>query len=311
MNDGRRTLAAVGEVMINIQQILCPVDFSDFSRHALDHAAAIAKWYDASLTVLHVVAPVMPPAVVPSAPLFPSIVFTPEDLNQFRDAAATFVREEVGDIHATAVAREGSVVGEILRLAGSLPADLLVMGTHGRSGFEHLMLGSVTERIIRKAPCAVLTVPPRAPDVVPSPVVYKRILCAIDFSPSSIKALAYAASLADEADARLTLLNVVEHHVFEPTPITVDAESNVVEMRDEALQRLHDSVTDEVRTYADVRELVLSGKPYQQILKCAGDQEVELIVLGAHGGAVGAAAFGSTTNQVVRHATCPVLSLRA
>ena len=297
--------------MISLQQILCPVDFSDYSRHALDHAAAIAKWYDASLTVLHVVAPVMPPAIVPSAPLYPSIVFTPEDLDQFRDATAAFVREEVGNVKATAVAREGSVAGEILRLAESLPSDLLVMGTHGRSGFEHLMLGSVTERVLRKASCPVLTVPPRVPDVVPSPVAYKRILCAIDFSPSSMRALGYAASLADEADAQLTLLNVVEHHVYEPTPMSGGMETNIVEMRDEALQRLHDSVTEDVRTYADVRELVLTGKPYREILKCAEEQQVELIVMGTHGGGVGTVAFGSTTNQVVRQATCPVLSLRA
>jgi nucleotide-binding universal stress UspA family protein len=282
--------------MITIQQILCPVDFSDFSRHALDHAAAIAKWYDAALTVLHVVAPVLPPAIAPSAPLFPSVVFTAEDLEQFRQATEAFVREEVGNINATAVAREGSVAAEVVRLADSLGCDLLVMGTHGRSGFEHLMLGSVTERIIRKAPCPVLTVPPRVPDVVPSAVAYKRILCPIDFSPSSLKALTYAVSLAEEADATLTLLAVVEHHVFEG---------------DDTRRRLRELVGDDVRTYAEVRERVVTGKPYREILHCAENDATELIVIGTHGASAGTVAFGSTTNQVVRQASCPVLSLRA
>ena len=88
-------------------------------------------------------------------------------------------------------------------------ADLIVIGTHGRSGFERLMLGSVAEKVLRKAACPVLTVPAHAPDAVPREAgSVRRILCPVDFSSSSEDALEYAlASLAQEAHARLTVLH--------------------------------------------------------------------------------------------------------
>jgi hypothetical protein len=76
------------------------------------------------------------------------------------------------------------VTGEIVRLAEELPAGLLIMGTHGRSGFDRLLLGSTTEKMLRKAPCPVLTVPRLAPDAAPTPPMFDRILCPVDFSPS-------------------------------------------------------------------------------------------------------------------------------
>jgi nucleotide-binding universal stress UspA family protein len=97
-------------------------------------------------------------------------------------------------------------------------ADLLVMGTHGRSGFEQLLLGSVTEKVLRKASCPVLTVPRRHPDAVPeTPVLFKEILCPVDFSDCSMRALNHAMSLAQEADAHLTVLHVMASEV-EHTP---------------------------------------------------------------------------------------------
>ena len=97
-------------------------------------------------------------------------------------------------------------------------ADLLVLGTHGRSGFERLLLGSVTEKVLRRAPCPVLTVPRHHPEAVPPPpVLFKRIVCPLDFSDSSLRALEYALSLAQEADAHLTAMHVIE---YEPVGTT-------------------------------------------------------------------------------------------
>src|SRR5688572_4664627 len=134
--------------MITITRILCPVDFSEYSRHALDHAAAIARCYVASVVALHVVPPVMP--LVPSvgAPIYPPFVYTPEDIEEYRIALDTFVRHEAGGsgIPIEVDVVEGGPARTIVERAEILRADLLVMGTHGRSGFERLMLGSVTER---------------------------------------------------------------------------------------------------------------------------------------------------------------------
>ena len=108
--------------------------------------------------------------------------------------------QEAGDVHE-----------EILAQLGAAHADLLVLGTHGRSGFQRLFLGSVTEKVIRHTTCPTLVVPPRAPDVpATTPVQFRRILCPVDFSESSLDALAYAINMAEEADGRLTLLHVVD-----------------------------------------------------------------------------------------------------
>ena len=90
-------------------------------------------------------------------------------------------------------------------------ADLIVMGTHGRSGFERWVLGSVTEKVLRKAPCPVLTVPPPAGELHPDgSVLFRRIVCPVDFSGASLAALAYAVKLAEESRAEITVLHVLE-----------------------------------------------------------------------------------------------------
>jgi len=164
--------------MVQIRQILCPLDFSDVSRHALDHARAIARQYASTLTLLHV-CPLMPAAAAaPGLPLVP----VPMPTHTVLDSMQRFAETEVGTgIPMQFEIGEGDAASEILDRAASMPSDLIVMGTHGRSGFERLVLGSVTERVIHKAKCPVLTVPPIV-DVVARPVPFTRILCAIDFS---------------------------------------------------------------------------------------------------------------------------------
>ena len=206
--------------MVSITRILCPVDFSEFSRHALDYAIGIARWYGAAVTALHVVPPITAPAPPTGEGLYPPLVFSAEDLQQFHTELDVFAG--VSDVPAldTRVV-QGNVTAEIVRLANELPADLLVMGTHGRSGFERLMLGSVTEKVLRKSPCPVLTVPAKAPVVVPVNGLFDRVLCAVDFSPASLRALTLAQSLAGEAAARLCVLHVLEPvSVFEPVAAT-------------------------------------------------------------------------------------------
>jgi nucleotide-binding universal stress UspA family protein len=187
--------------MIEIKRILCPIDFSDHSRHALDHALAIARWYDSTITLLHVCSsgPVM--AYAPGTPTLPSVVLTPMDRDALRVSMTRFAEDETGSHGAIQYeACEGSAVVEILARAEALSSDLIVMGTHGRSGLERLVLGSVTEKVLRKASCPVLSVPRRIRDAVPvPPVLFKKILCAIDFSDCSTRALDYAMSLTQEA----------------------------------------------------------------------------------------------------------------
>jgi nucleotide-binding universal stress UspA family protein len=297
--------------MAGFERILCGVDFSEGSRHALDYALAMAHWYNATVTALHVAPPFMLAAGNESH-IHPAPLMRPaDDLDRIRLELALLVEQETGGPAIMSVVREGAVVGEILKFAESDRSDLVVVGTHGRSGFQRLILGSVTESLLRHAVCPVLITPPRMPDAVPlGPRIFRRILCAVDFSPCSRKALAYATSLADRADARLTLLHVAEP-VADYVAVTVGGVDNVA-LRAGAERRLNDLVAGWSGSTARLSPMLRVGKPAPQILELADEQAIDLIVLGVTGrGAAGMIWFGSTTNQIVRRATCPVLTLRS
>lgn len=299
--------------MVTIQRLLCPVDFSDFSRHALDHAAAIARWYTPRIRVVHVLPTIQAAVPAGDAGLFPAFVFTQDDLEHVREEVATFARESLGDRAFDVEVVQGHPAGEIARLARTWPADLVVMGTHGRTGFERLLLGSTTERVLMTVPAPVLTVPRRTPDAAPlGPVLFTNLLCAIDFSPASRAALHYARALTAEAGARLHAVTVIERPpVSEPVmmggPGTPDGELAAQRL---ARARLREWMTEAGVPPDEVHLSVASGKAYREILRLAAEQHADLIVMGAHSGATGHPAFGSTTAHVVRGAAAPVLTLK-
>ncbi|HEU4891870.1 MAG TPA: universal stress protein [Vicinamibacterales bacterium] len=304
--------------MITIDRILCPVDLSDCSRHGFDHAAAIARWYGASITLLHVFETV-PVAAYATGAGSPGAVLTPPErayvLFELERMAAAERRDGVA---ITFRRMEGQPYAEILNAAMEIKADLLVIGTHGRSGFQRLVLGSVTEKVLRRALCPVLAVPPRASGA-PAPVAYKRILCPVDFSDSSLSALQYAMSLAEEANATVTVLHVVEYGMHEWPEIYDEFLSNQqlslqdfrTRCRESSRERLELAVPEEARTWCTVESVLSEGKPYREIIRAAAEHHCDLIVMGVRGrNALDLALFGSTTQQVVRLATAPVLTIR-
>lgn len=307
--------------MIEIRRILCPIDFSDCSRRALDHAVAIARWYGSTITAMHVFVDA-PVAAYAHEALGPErIALTGADRDQLLGEIRRFSQTGTSaGIPVEAAVREGNTAREILSQAIDMQADLLVLGTHGRSGLDRLLLGSVTEKLLRKASCPVLTVPHHHPDVVPAtPVLFKQILCPVDFSECSMQALQYATSLAQEADARLVVMHVLSHEL-DAAPeayesILMDDRVSVGDLRrrreEEAWRRLKEAVPESVSAYCRVETMIASGKPGREILRVAAEQQTELIVLGVQGrGAVDLLFFGSTTNHIVREAKCPVLTLR-
>jgi nucleotide-binding universal stress UspA family protein len=295
--------------MIRIAHVLCPVDVSEISQHALDHAAAIARWYEARLTLLYVFAnlPTMdlPPLVLEDADRERLL----SDLRRMaaavpRDVPVEFSIQEAGFVHE-----------EIVAQLGTTHADLLVLGTHGRSGFQRLFLGSVTEKVIRKTTCPTLVVPPRAPDVpAGSPIQFRRILCAVDFSESSLDALAHAINMAEEANAQLTVLHVVEFPLMlnvEPTMPAVDLSRLREPAASDGRRKLEELIPEEARTYCTVDTAVVEGRAYREILRQATERQSDLIVMGVHGrGALDLLVFGSTTHHVIRASACPVLIVR-
>ena len=286
------------------------MDFSEFSRHALDHASAMAHWYGARLTVLHVVSntPLMelPPLGLNEATRASAI----DELTRFTRAVAPDVPldvrvQDAPDIHE-----------EILAQAASIRTDLLVLGSHGRSGFRRWLLGSVTEKLIRRAACPVMIVPARAPDVAPdSPVRFGHIVCPVDFSDGSRLALEHALRLAEESDAQLTVLHVIEvppelrEHEF-PYDFDVDKVRAAAEAG--VLRRLRALIPDEARRYCTAQTAVREGAAFREILKVAGERQADLLVMGLQGrGAIDLMVFGSNTVRVTRAAACPVLIVRS
>jgi nucleotide-binding universal stress UspA family protein len=298
--------------VVEFTRILCPVDLSEPSMRALAHAAAIARWYDATLTVLHVV-PTFEPRQVRAGALGDAVQFVQplsreEVLRELRRAVKAAGIEVP---RVTMAAEEGDAAATIIDRTVALASDLVVLGTRGRSGVDRLLLGSVAEKVLRKAPCAVLTVPPHAPDTPAPPVAFQSILCPVDFSPSSLLALGFALDLARQAGGRLTLLHSIEWLAEDDI-----ARSDVLALRDQlrerAAARLREAVQEESRTWCEITEAVTMGRAHREILRQAATTRADLIVMGAQGrGGAGLLLFGSTTEQVVRAAGCPVLTARA
>jgi nucleotide-binding universal stress UspA family protein len=298
--------------MVNINRILCPVDLSEFSRDALHHAVALAKWYEANITVLHVYSapqPILPvTSMSGNVPLLP-----PVQPGEVAEHVRQFCVSSVGDTGESVkvVVREGDVTKEIVAQAEQLPANLVVMGTHGRSGFERLFLGSVTEKVLRSTRVPVMTVPP--PVTQPGSPLYKTILCPLEFSDTSTRALEYALSLAKEADARLILLHVIESLLGEAGAeemghLRVSESHRFLE--DDAMTRLKSAVPQQAHDWSAPEVMVTRGRAYREIVTVAAAEKVELIVMGVQGrGPLNRLFFGSTTHHVIREAGCPVLTV--
>jgi nucleotide-binding universal stress UspA family protein len=295
--------------MIRISHILCPIDFSEASRHALTHGLALARWYDAKLTALHVrYAPrlPMPPLLLaPAGSGMAPIVAVPDRTDM--DVQILLASTGAADVHTDIAIVDGSPAQTILEEASSRKADVIVLGTHGRDGLKRLMLGSVAETVLRRAFCPVLVVPPAA--IAKSRLPFKRILCPIDFSDPSVAALRFALSVAEESDARLSILHVFEwasdddltpgavhrRHLWEATT------------RDDILGL----IPPEARAWCEPAPTLAYGRADEQTLARAEAEHADLIVIGIRGrNALDLGVFGSTANQVIRHAPCPVLTIR-
>jgi nucleotide-binding universal stress UspA family protein len=260
--------------------------------------------------------------VYPAVPLAAEpVMVTPFDLQELAEEVKRFITPvSCEGVVVDVVVRQGLPAPTILAEAEKSEANLIVIGTHGRSGFDRLVLGSVTERVLHKAPCAVLTVP-RALDDVPTPAtpLVKRILCAVDFSECSLEGLAQAVQLAQEADAHLTALSVITHELDNVSELSLAAtgtghmtREEFRRMRDtELLAKLEAAVPAEARSYCTVETTIAHGRPWREIVRVAGEQHADLIVMGVSGrGAVDLAMFGSTTHRVIRRARCPVLTIQ-
>src|SRR6266853_1842046 len=203
--------------MLEIKLILCPIDFSEFSVRAYQHALSLAEHYRAKLVAQHVVEPWRYPYADYAASLGDYERFSQALREGGKQQLEEFVKNHTHDeIQPELVVHQGIAPDSILSFAQAEKTDVIVMGTHGRRGFDRLMLGSVTDRVMRRAPCPVLAVSKPPHDSVAAGKErghvhhLSRILFCADISENSERALNYAISATAEYDAELTLLHVLE-----------------------------------------------------------------------------------------------------
>jgi nucleotide-binding universal stress UspA family protein len=287
-----------------IDRILCPVDFSGFSLTAYYYAQSLAWHYKATLILQHVIESL--------TPFYPYHAF-PNAYNEICQKLRADAEQQLQEFAKTNNCRgvkvickveEGSITDQILGLAKAEAVSLIVMGTHGLRGLDLRTLGSVTEKVLRKASCPVLAV--RKPvhasasqTGVPDLVQLHRILCCTDFSEPSEEAWEHAVSLAAEYGAELTLVHVLEN---------ISNSSDIENETAKALERLEKQIS--TWTYKNVvtKPVVRIGMAYQQIIQLAMESETDLIIIGVRGrNALDLAVFGSTTYRVVQLGPCPVL----
>jgi nucleotide-binding universal stress UspA family protein len=294
--------------MLKISRILCPIDFSEFSVLAYDYAQSLAWHYRASLLLEHVtetLTPMYPYYAFPNAYVEISQELRAHAEQQLQEFAKTHTRHGV---QPECSVHDGAVVNIILDLAEAQAVSLIVMGTHGLRGIERVVLGSVTDKVLRKAHCPVLAVRQPAHDLatqagVPDVIRLQRILCCTDFSDQSEQALEYAVSLATEYGAELSLV-----HVLEGVAGSTDIENEIAKV----MESLEKRISPETRRDCKTKTLVRIGKPYQQIIELALESRTDLIVMGVRGrNALDLAVFGSTTYRVVQLGPCPVLVVHA
>src|ERR1700751_5758666 len=304
---------------VSLKNILFLTDFSEPSEAALPFATSIARGYGARVFALHVFTPDPPVCHMPSKVAIAAIE-TGE-----QHAKARVESQLAGLEHETIVEWNMGVWEAVQRAIEANRIDLIVMGTHGRTGVEKFFMGSVAEEIFRRSPVPVLTIGPHVRSSVHTGGRFHRILFPTDFSAASEAAAPYAISLAQENKAKLVLLHVMRIPE-RPSGDGRDNNGGNEHERSENEQRrfelsvaetihhLYETVPTDADLYVPPQSLVEYGDPAERILSAAKERLSDLIVLGVRdaSGRMGAATHlaRATAHKVVAHALCPVLTVR-
>ncbi|MFB3915816.1 MAG: universal stress protein [Terriglobales bacterium] len=283
---------------VQFQNVLLATDFSPASETALLYSLALARRWKARVFVVHVVNP---------ATIFGADAVQRAVNDAWRQAHTVMTDQLIAGrlegIENHVVVRQGDVWPELARMIEEFHVDLLVTGTRGRTGVWKMLLGSTAETIFRRAPCPVLTVGPKSPDVAPQSGP-KRILYSTGFAPHSLYAGIFALSLAQQNRARLALLNVIKE-------VQNDNPQKRQELEREAKQHLQELIPPEANLAETPEVFVAFGSAADAILRLANEWKPELIVLGVRRPHPEARRITwATAYNVVSNAPCPVLTVK-
>ncbi len=286
---------------VAISKIMVTTDFSEVSDRALDYAIALARRYDARIYLAHVITP--DPFQFAEPQLAQA---TYEKVRQAAEEGITdiLISGKLRGVPHEVLMEEGNVWPSLEALIVRNEIDLVVAGTHGRGKVQKLLIGSVAEEIFRKADCAVLTVGPAVKNPKAKEVEFKHILFATDFGPGAEKAAAYAFSLAQEHNATLTLLHVIES-------AAAYTEESVARQREINVLRMRQLMPVGSENWCKPEFRATFGAATEEILIAARESKADLIVMGAKArkSLAGHAPLTIAYN-VVTKATCPALTVR-
>jgi nucleotide-binding universal stress UspA family protein len=278
---------------VRFANILFTTDLSADAERALPYALEIARRYNSTIYASHIVLDDRNPLVPPA-----NWAMLAEQSAKYREDGRRRLEELLRDLPHEIIFEKGEIVVALAELISKKKIDLVVLSTHGRSGIEKALLGSVAEKIFRQTLRPVLTVGPRASGVPKPRAGLNRIVFATDFSAESVAGAPYAISLAREHRAQLILLHCLEDGGDVKT----------------LLHSLHEIVPFGADLRSEPDCIVERGHPADKILEVAEGHGADMIVLGVHGTD---SQHGrktqfnhSGTYKIVTRATCPVLTVR-
>ena len=303
--------------MIQLKNILVPVDFSRPSENAFAYALSLAVRFRAQITVAHVVA-----SLAGFEFTFPNGVADPEKLaiDSARQALQDFVQSRArsgagAQVQVRSVLKTGDVRDELLHIVDEEKIDLVALGTHGRRSIERFILGSTTEHLLRKLPVPILTVPlmEAGAETGNSELIpIRRIVYATDLSANAEIGLRYAAEVARSFGAALTLLHAVDQLEAGQRFIHVRGaeHSDIDSVRESAMERLRQAMASERIADTQAEAIVLDGTPHRTITQFVHDTNADLLILNLQSkGILERVMLGATAERVIRSSHMPVLSI--
>ncbi len=299
---------------ISLKNILYATDFSPTSESALPYATAISRRFGSTLHVAHVLSDTNL-LFMTGGVNYVSMGTLYENAQALAEEKIRHITSRLGEIPNRSYVRHGQVWTNLRSIVAGNAIDLIVVGTHGRTGLGKLLLGSVAEDILRHAPCPVLTVGPgvcgraklpqyqgKSRELAPVELELRQIVYATNFVPASLTVAPVAIALAEQFAARLTLMHVLEEYSDldgRPGPI------------DDGVRRLKALVPEDAALPYAPEVVMEFGPAWECIVNAAAERDADMIVLGARPADATTHLPWSTVHRVVVNATCPVLTVRA
>jgi nucleotide-binding universal stress UspA family protein len=284
---------------------LSAIDFSTFTDTIFSYSVALCKKYDAKLFLVHVTTDLNRLLEHSETAL---------DVEALQEENIRYAQERLEErvkglpIKNEIIISQGTPADIISRFAAEQQTDMVITATHGKAGFKRILLGSVTEKLIKTLDCPLLVLPLQEHDLIPPAAIeikLKKILVGCDFSPDSKLAFDYGLSLAQEFQAELHLSHVIKPSLYR------NEREGINQLRDRLEKKLDGMVPEDCRDWCTAKTALLDGEPYIALMDYAKEQEMDMIVLGIRGHTLWEKLLvGSTTDRLIRHSPLPVLAVR-